>query len=757
MSLVNTVSNPGLSPTLCTASGANNRQIKDSYSSSPDKEILAFKVCKTQRSKSDIIFVAMCSTHTLKQLKERIIHNSSWYPLTFNDIVLTVFSNIENTWIDVKNDNDNEQLLNLNLHHNDYINVEKLETKSNRLITDYSKSSITTISQSQKKFKFKLCEKVFMMENYIVLIDIPATSTIMWLKQKSSERLQLYISNLYINLFVYDDEKNMWTKFDSTVDDCTLEELHFKNHKFICIETENDHSRIKTKTNENYLYTPGLCGLTNIGNTCYMNSALQCLSNIPQLTEYYRNLSVTNNEQSIINVYSKLLKQMWSGQFSYVKPKQLKNIISQYAPIFTDNRQKDSHEFMNFLLNALHQEQTSSIISQLFHGQIASTVTCLTCQKIEIKHELFNFLSLSINQKQIFEIHYFQLNGNQEQFLIDISIQHTTTISILIDEFICMYNPNLNKEQLLPVTLDKNCIKYRYKFFDYLIDITKNQLSLLQLPLIINSNEQTYISCLFMDIDTKNSFRPPIFLLRSKYMCRTIDFKQQINKLLNHLETTINKSKIDYKLYWTNLYGKKFNLNLNEDELLSDIDTITIGLKNILTQKYQFKQDKKFRSLTPSFVSTSLTLDKLLENFFKEDFLNDDYYCSKCIKMTQCKQKSNLCLTLPPVIIIQLKRFTYNDYSNEKINSFIEYPIYNLNLNQYLIKETNNDKCLYDLIAVLNHNGNLSFGHYITYAKNNITQRWYSFNDSYLQEIEEKNLITADAYILVYIKQQTKS
>ncbi|CAF4670439.1 unnamed protein product [Rotaria sp. Silwood1] len=138
---------------------------------------------------------------------------------------------------------------------------------------------------------------------------------------------------------------------------------------------------------------------------------------------------------------------------------------------------------------------------------------------------------------------------------------------------------------------------------------------------------------------------------------------------------------------------------------------------------------------------------------------NGDYFCSKCLALKPARQKADFVLPLPPVLIIQLKRFTYDPYSNTKVDTYIDFPLRDLDLRPYIIQ--NNDQktnilTLYDLVAVSNHSGSLASGHYTTYTRNDRNKKWYSFNDEIIREIlDECDIVTKNAYILVYAQRTT--
>uniref|UniRef100_A0A673KAP1 Ubiquitin carboxyl-terminal hydrolase n=1 Tax=Sinocyclocheilus rhinocerous TaxID=307959 RepID=A0A673KAP1_9TELE len=201
----------------------------------------------------------------------------------------------------------------------------------------------------------------------------------------------------------------------------------------------------QSRGTDNSKSAQGLVGLRNLGNTCFMNSILQCLSNTQSLRDYClhnshrRDLNNNNHTNTaLMEEFAKLIQTMWTSSSSEaVSPSEFKTQIQRFAPRFVGYNQQDAQEFLRFLLDGLHNEvnrvtvrprgnmedfdhlpdeekgkkmwakyleREDSKIVDLFVGQLKSSLTCSECGYCSTVFDPFWDLSLPIAKKGYGEV-----------------------------------------------------------------------------------------------------------------------------------------------------------------------------------------------------------------------------------------------------------------------------------------------------------------------------------------------------------------
>ena len=96
-------------------------------------------------------------------------------------------------------------------------------------------------------------------------------------------------------------------------------------------------------------------GLSNLGNTCYMASALQMLAS---LDDFLGQLEIIEPEKEddlrLRKAFLDVMKRLQSGET--VRPEEFKEALDEKSPLFIGFRQQDSHEFLTTLLDLLDED-----------------------------------------------------------------------------------------------------------------------------------------------------------------------------------------------------------------------------------------------------------------------------------------------------------------------------------------------------------------------------------------------------------------
>mmetsp|Transcript_23239 Transcript_23239/g.22811 ORF Transcript_23239/g.22811 Transcript_23239/m.22811 type:complete len:207 (-) Transcript_23239:336-956(-) len=151
-----------------------------------------------------------------------------------------------------------------------------------------------------------------------------------------------------------------------------------------------------------------------------------------------------------------------------------------------------------------------------------------------------------------------------------------------------------------------------------------------------------------------------------------------------------------------------------------------------------------------------LYLNDCLAKFSEVESINkhEGLYCESCKDFNRHIKRIDV-QTLPPILIIHLKRFKVTAYGKQKVNNFINFPLYDLDMSQFIAfpeqyAHLPKEATTYDLSGVINHYGMMNAGHYISFVKNQYNNNWYSYDDSACKELLESQVRTEGAYILFY-------
>lgn len=231
----------------------------------------------------------------------------------------------------------------------------------------------------------------------------------------------------------------------------------------------------------------GLCGLANLGNTCYINSCIQILSHTYELNDFlnkenYKKKINNKYDSSLLIEWDNLRKLLWKDN-SVLSPNRFIKVIQKVAEmkkmdIFTGFSQNDLPEFLLFLIDCFHNSLCREI-KMTITGNVENETDKVAIQCFEMIQKMYSkeyseiwnlFYAIHVSEIVSLEDNT-RLNIQPEPyFMIDLPIPINLKNPTLIDCFDLYVEGEILKDEnawFNEKTLKKENVKKRITFWSF--------------------------------------------------------------------------------------------------------------------------------------------------------------------------------------------------------------------------------------------------------------------------------------------------
>ncbi|XP_059607737.1 ubiquitin carboxyl-terminal hydrolase 20 [Phlebotomus argentipes] len=462
----------------------------------------------------------------------------------------------------------------------------------------------------------------------------------------------------------------------------------------------------------------GLVGLQNIANTCYMNAALQALSNTPPLTGYFLDCGAIadyvselatpaqqGRKPGLARSFHRLIREIWCRSHmssGYVVPSGILHGIRSVHPMFRGFQQHDTQEFLRCFMDQLHEELKEDTPPP----PDAPYAAVCNGGDAEEEDEEDNESTCSTPSPSQSEAEY---------ETCDSGVSEQSTAS---DEGESEQQSQQRRRRYAPASPQPREPHRRPKTTPPPAQVEKN------------APRRSIISDVF---DGK---------LLSSVQCLTCDRLSTREETFQDLSLPIP--------------GKDHLTVLHQTQQMVAPAGI-VGSVTCTDAVYQGGQEGwlwwLWSWLRSWFWGPAVTLHDCMAAFFSADELKNDnmYSCEKCNKLRNGIKYSRV-LALPEMLCVHLKRFRHDLSYSSKISSPVHFPLHGLDMRPYLHRDCQSEVSTYDLTAVICHHGTVGGGHYTSFARHDPSGKWFEFDDQLVTQVTPDVVQNCEAYVLFYRK-----